>query len=301
MKLWAGLTRGSWMALGFLLVLAGPAQPAEAKSKADKLYDEARKAEDEGNEALALRKDEEACRLGNSYSCNNAAADYAVGSGTAEDQPKALTLYVRACDLDDDQDDACEEAGDLLSRNEAGIKADPVRARVYYKRACDLSGGLGRGCAAFGKMARDGLGGAKDDMLARTYFMRACDGYQDAGCMDAFRMVFEGTGGPQDPVKSREFASRGCNGDDLDSSDRAKLCNAAGRMHGAGIGGAKDQKAALILYQRACGMRNAEGCYNLAFQYEGGEGVAKDMKQAARLYDQSCKLGLKEACAVFGK
>lgn len=298
----AGVLRRLSVAAGVTLMLAGWAAPAEAKSRADKLFDEATEAEEAGNYLFALRKHEESCRLGNSYSCYNAGLSYYVGSKVTEDPPKALALYTRACDLDEEQDEACEDVGDFLSKGEDGITVDAARARHYYKRACDISN-AGHGCAGFAKMALAGTGGQKDEVLARTYFMRACEGYLATGCNYALPMVYEGVGGAKDHVKAREFAVRGCreNGKSITSPDQGGMCTAAGNMYFDGEGGAKDEKASSVFFTSGCSQGHATGCHNLAILYWDGSGVVKDQRAAARMFVKACNLGSKAACALIKK
>jgi TPR repeat protein len=58
----------------------------------------------------------------------------------------------------------------------------------------------------------------------------------------------------------------------------------------------KDVAAAARLYQRACDLSWAAGCYNAAIMYDNGRGVAADPAKAAELYGVACRSGAREAC-----
>ena len=133
-------------AAGSLAVATANAQTTPA-SAGTTLYQEARAASAAGNHSLAQRKSEAACRLGSADACSLAATWYNGGSpAMTVNAVKALPLYIRACELENEQSSACEEAGKLLSGGSHGITRDNLRARTYFKRACDLSGSFGRGC-----------------------------------------------------------------------------------------------------------------------------------------------------------
>jgi hypothetical protein len=58
----------------------------------------------------------------------------------------------------------------------------------------------------------------------------------------------------------------------------------------------KDDAQAARLYARACDLRWAPGCYNLAIMRERGTGVPQDRAKAAELYQVACRAGAKQAC-----
>jgi uncharacterized protein len=284
-------------AAGSLAVAGANAQTTPA-SAGTTLYQEARAASAAGNYALAQRKSEAACRLGSADACSLAATWYNGGSPVMTvNAVKALPLYIRACELENKQSSACEEAGKLLSGGNHGITRDNLRARTYFKRACDLSGSFGRGCEQFATLVR-GEGGKDHAPLSRSYYMRACEGYQTAGCLNAWLVNFAGWYGPKDLVKARSFAVRGChdNANKLGNQEQSELCSAAAAMFRDGSGGAKDLKSSASFYKRACEGGNAGGCEELAGQYWEGEGVPMDQKAALILLRRSCELGSTSAC-----
>ena len=59
---------------------------------------------------------------------------YLEGFGVAEDQPKALGLYKKACDLGQAVD--CSNLA-MMYADGKGVAADPVMAASLYKKACD--------------------------------------------------------------------------------------------------------------------------------------------------------------------
>ena len=109
--------------------------------------------------------------------------------------------------------------------------------------------------------------------------------------------------GPHVPAKPVDVASvvAGCNAlGDCESAcarDQATACVSAGHFHEFGRGVPADPERALSLYQKACDLKYAGGCYNAAFLLASGKGnVAKDPTRARELYAEVCDLGSKTAC-----
>jgi TPR repeat protein len=73
-------------------------------------------------------------------------------------------------------------------------------------------------------------------------------------------------------------------------------CVFAGQMHEFAHGVPKDDAKAARLYERACDLYWAPGCYNLAIMYERGTGVPADRAKAGDLYQSACTAGAAQAC-----
>lgn len=73
-------------------------------------------------------------------------------------------------------------------------------------------------------------------------------------------------------------------------------CVFAGQMNEFARGVAKDDAKAARFYERACDLRWAPGCYNLAIMYERGTGVVQDRGRAGELYQTTCTAGVPQSC-----
>ena len=73
-------------------------------------------------------------------------------------------------------------------------------------------------------------------------------------------------------------------------------CLFAGQMYEFARGVEKDDAKSARFYEKACDLRWAPGCYNLAIMYERGTGVARDRAKAADLYQFACTAGAKSSC-----
>jgi TPR repeat protein len=70
----------------------------------------------------------------------------------------------------------------------------------------------------------------------------------------------------------------------------------AGQMNEYARGVVKDDGKAARLYERACDLQWAPGCYNLAIMYERGTGVPVDRAKAGDLYQVACTAGAQAGC-----
>lgn len=77
----------------------------------------------------------------------------------------------------------------------------------------------------------------------------------------------------------------------------AASCTSLGARYAQGLGVAKDERRAAVLWEQACTGGDAMGCFNLGVLYEKGVGVSQDECRAATLYGQACHAGLSQACA----
>ena len=62
----------------------------------------------------------------------------------------------------------------------------------------------------------------------------------------------------------------------------------AARLNFDGVGVPKNQTQAVLLFDRACKMSDAQGCANLGYMFSKGLGVPKDGARAISLYESAC-------------
>jgi TPR repeat protein len=63
-----------------------------------------------------------------------------------------------------------------------------------------------------------------------------------------------------------------------------------------GRGVAVDHPRALALYEKACRLGHAAGCWRLGRLYLEGQSVARDRNRAARAFRDSCERGHQNGC-----
>ena len=56
----------------------------------------------------------------------------------------------------------------------------------------------------------------------------------------------------------------------------------------------------LSFLTKACDLKHAKACFNLALRYQNEDGVEKNPLRAAQLYEKSCNLGNSKACYNLG-
>jgi hypothetical protein len=131
-------------------------------------------------------------------------------------------------------------------------------------------------------MYSTGFGGAKPDQAqAFSFFLKACNGGQPAGCVNLAYHYFGGIGVAQDVPRAVQVYQRSC---DLGA---APGCMELGVIFRDGQGVPPNPGHATQLFQRACDL-SAAACASIASMYELGVGVAKDLARAKALYDRSC-------------
>lgn len=78
-------------------------------------------------------------------------------------------------------------------------------------------------------------------------------------------------------------------------SGTASAYTLIGRIHGEGLGVAKDPKFAFQSYARASELGDIPGTFALALMYAQGQGVEKDRHKAAELFEKAARTGHAEA------
>ncbi|KCZ89789.1 tetratricopeptide repeat protein [Hyphomonas jannaschiana] len=79
---------------------------------------------------------ENACNTGDAEACFYTGAEYAQGSGVAEDKQKAVTYFLKACDMG--VPDGCSTSGILVSLGEGNLEKDVFKGVDYLERACGM-------------------------------------------------------------------------------------------------------------------------------------------------------------------
>jgi TPR repeat protein len=129
---------------------------------------------------------------------------------------------------------------------------------------------------------------------------RACEGGAAADCYELGRMYYEGRGAvsKEDKTLAAQSWRQACQG------GHGQGCFKLGKMLSDGDGVARDNAAAVRLYQKACAAESGWGCLELvaAYGYFGSLGQPNEALQeeygqkALRLLDQACQDGDAESC-----
>ena len=62
----------------------------------------------------------------------------------------------------------------------------------------------------------------------------------------------------------------------------------------------QDDFKAVKFYQKACGLNDGTGCFNLGFMYKEGKGVKQDNFKALKFYQKACDLNYGGGCSNLG-
>lgn len=113
----------------------------------------------------------------------------------------APMLYRKACDLNEAE--GCTHLAFLLRKS-----GDNVQALRFYQLGCDR--GDARGCSNAGFLIENGVGTAKDPILAGLYYLRGCEREKpyELACKNLASLFKGGSGFEASPERSKYFMNR---------------------------------------------------------------------------------------------
>ena len=125
---------------------------------------------------------------------------YGTGSGVARDEAQARKLFERAAQAGNPRG-----VTNLAALGGAGASSDPAQSRELLAKAAETNA---EAQYRLGLMLADGIGGAKDDVGARSLFEKA--GAQNhAGALERMgAFTQEGRGGPKDSSAAKAYYER---------------------------------------------------------------------------------------------
>jgi uncharacterized protein len=265
-----------------------------------------------------------ACEMGYGLSCVALGQAFQPGQGKDDDDAEANRFFKRACN------DVTGIACTLLGRSRAsglGGELDAAEAKALYERGCSL--GDGNGCAQLGELVPDralelyrkgcddlGAGQACEDLAGKVegdasrssaLLHRACELGKATAC-----------------TRTGEF-DQGCKFGDVSSclqeikqlgdtnlAKQSQLMFRACFLKDAEIcfqlanayaSGGREQTVqhlkANVLYEMACNLNHAAACAEVANVHLLRQGVAYDPVKAFHLYTQSCDLGDEHGCKLL--
>ena len=86
----------------------------------------------------------------------------------------------------------------------------------------------------------------------------------------------------------------------FDAGDGAALSAIARDVERGEGGRTKNDAAALLLFEAACDLGDADGCSGLGFMHHRGRGVPRSFERAAALFEQACEAGSARGCSNLG-
>lgn len=188
------------------------------------------------------------CNGGNVKACDSEAEAQLFGHGTPRNPGRALTLFKRACDLQDVH--GCGAEGLLLIAGVGGPnKLGP--GMVLALEACRQADGAS--CLGLGRIFLEGREAKKNEGKAVDYLNQACGHGEPAGCTGAGKIHTQSTAIRDLPAAFGEF-QRGCAGGDLEG------CRRQAQALGCGRGTSMDTVAASRVLLAGCGKGDGSAC-----------------------------------------
>lgn len=224
--------------------------------------------------AIALK----GCELKSGSACNEAGEL----QGELGDQAAAVASFRAGCDASEDQTgDSCQALAVYLANGKAGAK-DLKGAHAAAIKLCPLDESR---CPWVAGTTED----PADIKLALDELMPLCERGHQAVCHALGLTLQKGT--LDDKARAFALFGAGC------KAKHAPACLAEGDAlrTGTGTGAGPDLAKADALFGKLCDDRDAEGCFQVAFDHRDTDG-----KVALEYGDRACTLGHAEGCNLAG-
>lgn len=237
------------------------------------------------------------CKGHNMAACAVAGDAYYFGYGAPKDIPRAIELYKVAC-----------AGGDMSGCTALGIRSDDQEAIRLFSRVCDA--GIANGCALAADKSRQ-ADTAEEREKAPAYRKKSeelfmsearstlvkCNGGDARACEHGGELYQYGKGTNGRAKNTKAAITFYAKACDLGS---VSACVKLGRTLTIGSDIAKDEVRATILYRAACNAGDLTGCAWLGLQYEVGAGAQQDQDLAISLYRRACDGGEPHGCRLLG-
>jgi TPR repeat protein len=232
------------------------------------------------NKAVAADHYRLACNGNDRLGCLLLGMALQQGDGVPRDYAAAARAYTKSCDAG--SGGACDNLSRLYY-NGLGVTKSIARSNQLMARSCELA--HAEACTVIGARYSSGKDLAKNIPEAVRYFHRACDLNDLKACSILAGLYASGEIGGSNFAQTNALALKACNG------DIGTSCFILGlyQLNGAG-GQRKDFAKAAGLFDKACRLKNANGCSYLGKAYAAGEGVGRDPAKAASYARMACEL-----------
>lgn len=217
----------------------------------------------------------------------------ALGCGSA---PDPVELPVQApshpC-FDKNNLDACMVLGKrVLSQS----RPDYAKARRLLSRTCLVKNP--EGCALFGELLQEGMGGPIDLQRAADALTVGCEGGQETACLNLASLYNNPLNERRDPAQAKRLLQQLCTGD----TPSSLACQQLGEMY-SDPNTSRDAGEALTHHRTACGLGEKNACVAAATIAIGAETTnvtdrAAAVSQLESLCEEDTDLGCFELASL---
>ena len=250
-----------------------PVERGDKFSRAEKLFNEGRKAYDDSDFKMAMKKYKEAAELGYPEAFSQIGFMYQFGQSVDPDIYEARRWLKLGMDKNDA--DSFGLYAMTITRDDNASESDKREAFRYMKRATELNPEAGVWWNQLGLMYRFGNGTKKNLAEAFSCFKQGHKlGNSDAANQLGI-MFSNGEHIEQNPRKAFNFFTKAV---ELDNSNVYALKNLA-ECYWYGDGIAEDSYKAFELYIKAAELGNFEAMTTVGEMYYNGDGTREDMEK----------------------
>lgn len=230
-----------------------------------------------------------ACYDGSIKACEEVGDKY-WRKGKDQNQSKALTFYIKACDADSGY--ACDQLATMY-KYAHGVKRDYTKTVKFLEKSCRLDYVLS--CYWLGKMYHEGEGVKQDYSKAKKYFIEEIDntGNSFSAHVALGKMYESGHGVKQDYSKAKELYETNC------KSFTGEGCESLGNLYKYGHGVKQDYFKAVKYYKKH--YDRYDESLGLASMYAEGKGIRQNYDIALEIYGKACDNGSNEGCQEYSK
>lgn len=233
---------------------------------------------------------ERACSLGLASGCNDWGVALLDGKGVPKDEERAAGVLKKACELGSAW--GCFNWA-FVQESGASVQKDVASAAKDYEKSC--GGGVAHGCNRLGLLLSEAefereLPAAPK--RAVELFEKACELGLPIACGNAGSLLPSVL--PSERARAADLLKRGCDG------DVATACAQYAERVASGDGESQDPKRAVVLFERACKLEPAVGCYFWGFALLNEDsGLSVDFARGQELIARACKAGNPDACSAL--
>ncbi len=243
----------------------------------------------EASPEIALEHFNKTCEVGFAPACTRLGWMYLAGKAVEKDRRLGLSYVNRGCRAGDLE--GCVTMAEMFEEGQWGTDMNLTKAFDLYKQACE--GGSGPGCYHLGRLYDEGKGVPANQREALTWYRRSCEEGYGESCGRLAEKFRIGEGVVKSSREANRYLELGC-----DHAHGASCGNLGGVYETGEQGLERDIARAAVLYERACNLRDANGCWRLGILYENGSTLEQDFVRALTAYEFACEEGITEACAA---
>ncbi|MEZ5937356.1 MAG: tetratricopeptide repeat protein [Hyphomonadaceae bacterium] len=232
---------------------------------------------------------EGACRNGDAESCFYTGAEYAQGQGVAEDKQKAVTFFLKSCDMG--VPDGCSSSGALIVGGSGNLEKNVSQGVALIERACGM--GHVDSCNSALWYRSNDKSEAKDLTKAIEVSKAGCLAGVEQPCFWGLYAAWDGSKGKYPSLINKAnagwFGEEACN-----RYHDVMGCDVAARVYANPDEPTFDAKKGLTYSMIRCDEQNSGGdCRNVGWTYidieEYDIGVTYLRRACEKGHGESCK------------